>query len=147
MEKQIMEKQIVRFAGTDLDGRLAVVRALRKIKGISFMLASAACSAANIDPSIPIGKLDDQSLNKLEDVIKNLRIPEWMANRRKDPETGQTQHLIGTALDMKRKEDIAFLKKIRCYRGIRHELGLPVRGQRTRTSFRTKRVVGVRKKK
>lgn len=140
-------RAIVRFAGTDLDGRLPVARALRKIKGISFMWATAACAAADIDPVVPIGQLDEQSLQKLENIIKGSRVPEWMLNRRADPETGQSHHLIGAALDLKRKEDIAFLKKIRCYRGIRHELGLPVRGQRTRTSFRSKRAIGVTRKK
>jgi small subunit ribosomal protein S13 len=39
------------------------------------------------------------------------------------------------------------MKKIRCYRGIRHELGLPCRGQRTRGSFRKGSLVGVKRRK
>ncbi len=39
------------------------------------------------------------------------------------------------------------MRKIRCYKGIRHETGQPVRGQRTRSSFRTQKTVGVVKKK
>ena len=45
------------------------------------------------------------------------------------------------------KSDIDSMKKMRCYKGIRHELGQPVRGQRTRSSFRTGGIVGVVKKK
>ncbi|MHC1580348.1 MAG: 30S ribosomal protein S13, partial [Methanopyraceae archaeon] len=49
-------------------------------------------------------------------------------------------------LEMTVKQDIDRLKKIRAYRGIRHELGLPVRGQRTKSSFRRGKTVGVKKK-
>jgi small subunit ribosomal protein S13 len=43
--------------------------------------------------------------------------------------------------------DINELKRIKCYRGIRHAAKLPVRGQRTRGSFRTGKTVGVSRKK
>lgn len=36
-----------------------------------------------------------------------------------------------------RNKNIAFFKKINCYRGIRHKIGLPVRGQRTKTNAKT----------
>jgi small subunit ribosomal protein S13 len=45
------------------------------------------------------------------------------------------------------REDLNRLRKTRSYRGIRHELGLPVRGQRTKSSFRTGRTIGVSRKK
>ena len=70
-----------------------------------------------------------------------------MLNRRKDPVTGEDMHLSESDLTMGVRQDIEFLKKIRAYRGIRHELGLPVRGQRTRSSFRKGRTVGVQRKK
>ncbi|HDD46536.1 MAG TPA: 30S ribosomal protein S13, partial [Candidatus Aenigmarchaeota archaeon] len=44
------------------------------------------------------------------------------------------------------KLDINFMKKIKTYKGIRHALGLPVRGQRTRSSFRKGRTIGVKRK-
>lgn len=73
--------------------------------------------------------------------------PSWLLNRRKDVETGENSHLSGVALDLKKREDINRLRKIKSYKGFRHELGLPVRGQRTRSSFRRNKTVGVSKKK
>lgn len=143
----MQEKRIVRFMGTDLDGRLPVERALRKIKGIKFMLSKAICISANIDSRKKMGLLSDEELRNLENAIKNPKLPSWLLNRRRDRETGEDLHLVGSQLDLKKMEDISFLKKIRAYRGIRHELGLPVRGQRTRSSFRTQRTVGVSRKK
>jgi len=68
-------------------------------------------------------------------------------NHRKYIETGKDLHVVGSELDLKKREDINFLKRMRAYRGVRHEFGLPVRGQRTRSSFRTQKTVGVAKKK
>lgn len=97
-----------------------------------------------------IGSLSDEQLKKLEDVMKNpgsYGIPYHMLNRRGDPQTGQNKHLISSELNFAIKSDIDAMKKMRSYKGIRHELGLPVRGQRTRSSFRTGGIVGVVKKK
>jgi hypothetical protein len=74
-------------------------------------------------------------------------IPRYMLNRRIDPVTGEDMHLISSQLRFIVKSDIDAMRKMRSYKGIRHELGLPVRGQRTRTSFRGGRAVGVAKKK
>jgi len=70
-----------------------------------------------------------------------------MLNRRIDPSTGESKHLVSSELSLAIRSDIDFMKKIRCYKGIRHELGLPVRGQRTKSSFRTGMIVGVTKAK
>ena len=48
---------------------------------------------------------------------------------------------------MRLRDEINILKKIRSYRGIRHERGLPVRGQRTRANSRTGLTLGVSKKR
>ena len=70
-----------------------------------------------------------------------------MKNRRSDPETGVTSHLYGSDLDMKKEFDIKRMKKIKSYKGIRHTMKLPVRGQRTRSHFRKGgKAVGVMKK-
>ncbi len=74
-------------------------------------------------------------------------VPQWMFNRRKDTFTGKNFHLIGTEIDMARKEDIDLLRKIRAYRGIRHEKGKKVRGQRTRSTGRKGVTVGVIRRK
>ncbi len=70
-----------------------------------------------------------------------------MFNRKFDPQTGEHKHLIGSELKLAVKFNIDSMRKIRSYKGVRHELGLPVRGQRTRSSFRKGVIVGVIKKK
>jgi small subunit ribosomal protein S13 len=69
-----------------------------------------------------------------------------MFNRRKEPETGETKHITTSQVEFIQKMDIDREKKIRSYRGVRHSLGLPVRGQRTRSSFRKGTTVGVQRK-
>ena len=143
-------KKIVRLLATDLDGELTVRRALRRVKGIGFMFSRAICKISGVDPEKKIGSLNEEELKKLENCVKNPtaegNFPKWLLNRRKDMESGKYIHLVGSALDLRTREDINLLKRIRSYKGIRHELGLPVRGQRTRSSFRTQRTVGVTKK-
>ena len=70
-----------------------------------------------------------------------------MLNRRKDYATGQDIHLTGSDLVLTIKSDIDRMKKIKSWKGIRHALGLKVRGQRTRTTGRGGRTIGVTKKK
>lgn len=89
-------------------------------------------------------------MHKLEDIMANpqkYNIPSWMFNRRKDPEKGVTVHLTTSQLELTEKNDIDRMKKIKCYKGIRHILGQPVRGQRTRSSFRKNGTVGVQRTK
>ena len=139
-------RRIVRFLATDLDGNLAVGSALRRIKGVSHMFSNAVCLATNMDAKKKIGTLNEGELKLLESAIKNPQLPSWMLNRKKDIESGKDIHLVGSDLDLRKREDINFMKRIRCYKGVRHEFGLPVRGQRTRSSFRTQKTVGVSKK-
>jgi len=143
-------KGIVRIAEVDIPGEKRLRNALLHVKGIGHSLAKGIAIAAGLDPEIMIGSLSDEELKKLEDVIKNplkYGIPYHMLNRRFDPVTGEHKHLVGSDLVIAVKSDIDLMKKIRSYKGIRHELGLPVRGQRTRTSFRKGMIVGVSRKK
>lgn len=139
-------RKIVRLMATDIDGNLNLGRALRKIKGVSFMLSSSVCKITAMDPMRKIGSLSDEELKLLEENIKKPNAPVWMLNRRRDMETGENLHITGANLDLRKREDINVLRRIRAYKGIRHELGQPVRGQRTRSTFRTQRSVGVSKK-
>ena len=66
-------------------------------------------------------------------------------NRRKDIDTGKNIHIIGSDLSLQKEFDIKRLKKMKCYRGVRHSTGQPVRGQRTRSHFRKNKSVGVAK--
>lgn len=139
-------KHIVRIAGQDIEGSKKVAYALSKIKGIGINLANVIIKLADISPNERIGYLSDAKIRKIENIINSLhfqKIPPWMLNRAKDLETGENKHVIGADLILRIKSDIEFMKKIKCWKGIRHSLGLKVRGQRTRTTGRTGQTVGV----
>jgi len=141
-------KHLVRIANTDLNGEKDLLFGLRKIKGVNTMIANALCKITNHPITKKIGELSKEEIKKIESIlaspIKN-GIPEWMLNRRKDPETGTALHLITNDLMFSKESDIKRLKKIKCYRGTRHMHGLPVRGQRTKSNFRKNKgkVLGV----
>ena len=83
--------------------------------------------------------VNDDEIKKINDVIvnpKDYKVPSWMLNRRKDLETGQDRHLISADLTFSTDNDIKMQKMIRSYKGVRHILGQPVRGQRTKSNFR-----------
>ena len=97
-----------------------------------------------------MGDITDEQVKNLERILESPLdngIPTWMLNRRKDMETGTDLHVTGSKLAISFREDINNMRKMRAYRGIRHELGLPARGQRTKSSFRTGSSIGVRRKK
>lgn len=131
---------------TDIDGTLPLGKGLRRIKGINFMFSNAVCLLTKMDPKKKIGLMSADELKALENVIRTPPFPQWMLNRRKDLERNVV-HLLGNELQFVQREDINIMKRIRSYRGIRHEMGQPVRGQRTRSSFRTNKTLGVSKKK
>jgi len=143
-------KGIVRIAGKDIKGERSIYLGLTDIKGISFMFSNAICQVLGLDPRAKIGTLDEETIKKIEDVIANPKkygIPTWLLNRRKDIVTGEDKHLVMSDLDFAKKSDIQRLIDIQAYRGIRHMLGLKVRGQRTRSTGRKGRTVGVIRKK
>jgi len=142
-------KHIVRLAGKDLAGKKRVHLALADLKGVNFNFARAVAYAADVDPFIKLGELDKEQIGRLEKVLKaptEYGIPSWMLNRRKDYETGKNLHLVSADVAMMMRADIGRERRIRSRRGIRHELGLSVRGQRTRTTGRKGLVVGVKRK-
>ncbi len=140
---------IIRFAGTDIDGTQPVTYALTNVKGIGIKLANAIMEKSGISPEARMGYLSSAEVEKIEDILKNpgkYGIPQWLLNRRKDRETGNDLHLLGSDLVLQTKNDIEELKKIRSWRGFRHSYGLKVRGQRTRTTGRKGKAMGVKKK-
>ncbi|MCS7097128.1 MAG: 30S ribosomal protein S13 [Candidatus Methanomethylicia archaeon] len=138
-------RHIVRIAGQDVDGSLKVVYALSKIKGIGVNLAHVIIKLAEVSPDEKLGFLPEAKIKKLESIINSLpkHVPFWIVNRTRDLETNENKHLIGSDLILRVKADIEFMKKIKCWKGIRHALGLKVRGQKTRTTGRTGQTVGV----
>lgn len=132
-------RHIVRIVNTDLKGDKKIMMALQKIKGIGYTFSNFICFSAKIDPNKITGKLSNDDVLKLEDVIRNpakYDCPSWMMNRRKDYETGQDMHLITIDWDLTVDNDIKRMKKVRSYRGVRHMIDQPVRGQRTKSNFR-----------
>jgi small subunit ribosomal protein S13 len=140
---------IIRFAGTDIDGTQPVTYALTSVKGVGIKLANAIIEKSGISPEARMGFLSSSEVEKIEDILKNpgkYGIPLWLLNRRKDRDTGNNLHILGSDLVLQTKNDIDELKKMRSWRGFRHSYGLKARGQRTRTTGRKGKAIGVKKK-
>lgn len=143
-------KQIVRLISVDVEGSTKTFLALSRIHGISYNFSNAICNYLNLDKFKEIGTLTEDQLKKVEEVIKNPLqhgFPTFMLNRRKDIETGEDRHLIASDLKLRKEFDIKRMKNIRSYKGVRHALGLPVRGQSTRSHFHKGKSLGVKKPK
>ncbi|KAF5465706.1 hypothetical protein F2P56_015687 [Juglans regia] len=96
------------------------------------------------------GELTAAELDNLMVIVANPRqfkIPDWFLNRKKDYKDGKYSQVVSNALDMKLRDDLERLKKIRNHRGLRHYWGLRVRGQHTKTTGRRGKTVGVSKKR
>jgi len=142
-------RQILRVAGTNIDGTKKLIYGLGRIRGVGPSYAAAVVRASELRPEMRMGELSEGEVQKLEDVMKDpakYGLPARLYNRRKGLETGRDVHLIGPDLALSQKTDIDFMTDIRTWKGIRHSLGLKVRGQRTRTTGRKGRAVGVAKK-
>lgn len=145
--EQKYEEKLVRILSKDIEGKNTIYHGLTKIKGISWSMANAICKALKFDKRRKIGSLTNEEVKKITEFMNNPNLPVYLFNRRKDFETGTNKHMLGTNLELQHEFDIKRLKKIRSYRGYRHAMGLPVRGQRTRSHFRKNRgkSVGIKK--
>jgi small subunit ribosomal protein S13 len=141
-------KFIVRLAETDLNGERPLQLALGDIRGIGLRTAILAVDRAVLPRKMPIGDCTDEQLEKLGAALHDIPeyVPPWMLNRQNDLDSGADVQVFGPELAMNVREDINLMKKIRCYKGIRHETGQKVRGQRTKSNGRTGLTVGVTKK-
>jgi len=143
-------KYIIRMAETDLDGNKPVLYSIQGIKGIGYRLAESIVKKLDVNPREKMGNLDDETIEKIRKLVEEELsdfLPDWMVNHRKDYHTGEDRHILSSDLDLQIQNDINRLKRIRAYRGIRHEKGLPVRGQRTRSNGRRGLAVGVSRRK
>jgi len=139
----------LRIIDTDVDGTLKVSYALAKIKGVGPSLAEAMLRKASISSDKRAGFLSEGEIDRLEELIKDPvkgGLPSWLFNRRKEQETGRDNHLISSDLVLRTKMDIEKMKEIKSWRGYRHAYGLKVRGQRTKTTGRAGKALGVKKK-
>lgn len=147
-------RYIVRIVNKDLNGQYSVQRALHNIKGIGKRMAQIIAAAfekqTGIPPQTRLGDIPEEKDKELEEIIMHPDkhgIPNWSLNRRKDFETGSDSHLVMSELDFSLRKDLQRLNEIKSYRGMRHSWGLPVRGQKTKSTHRGKGgVVGVSKK-
>ena len=142
-------KGIVRLMDTDIEGNTKLLKSLIKVQGIKFAMANAICNYLDLDKNRKIGLFSTEEIKSMKELVENPhgKLPNWLLNRRKDPETGRDEHLITAGLKLKKEFDIKYMKKIKSYKGMRHAAGLPVRGQRTRAHFRTGSSLGVVKSK
>jgi len=145
-------KHIVRIANVDLPGNKPIRIALTNIKGIGTNFADTMCKIAHIDLRTKAGNLTTEQVDKLNRIIEapnKIGFPDWMLNRRRDLDTNETKHVITGTLIFLQDNDLKRLKKTKTLKGVRHQAGLPVRGQRTKAHFRKHKgkVVGVAKKK
>lgn len=142
-------RHILRVAGTNVDGTKKLVYGLTHIRGVGPSYTVAIVRAAEVPANSRFGELSEGEVQKLEDVMKDpakYGLPSRLYNRRKGLDSGRDMHLIGADLALSNKTDVDFMVGIRSWKGVRHSLGLKVRGQRTRTTGRKGRAVGVAKK-
>ena len=109
-----------RIAGVDVPAQKRIDIALRYIYGIGPTRSREILSKAQIDASMRANKLSEEEVSRIAGIIENDYVVE-----------GQLRRQV--------QQNISRLRKIRCYRGLRHIRGLPVRGQRTRTNARTRK--------
>jgi small subunit ribosomal protein S13 len=110
-----------RLLGVDIRGEKRIDVALRDIYGVGPVNSKQILLKANIEPSIRAKDLNEQQLSQIAHAVQE----------GKYVIEGDLRREVG--LDLKR------LQAIKCYRGIRHLRGLPVRGQRTQTNARTRK--------
>jgi small subunit ribosomal protein S13 len=123
---------VARIAGVDIPREKRVEVALTYIYGIGPTSAKKIIAKTSVDPDTRVRNLTEEEVNRIREVVDK----EYMVE-------GDLRRAV--SMNVKR------LIEIKCYRGIRHQRGLPVHGQRTRTNARTRRgprrTVGIRRKK
>lgn len=112
---------MARIAGVNVPDKKRVPIALTYVYGIGRTTAFKLCEKLGIDVQVRMGNLEEDKLNALRtEIEKSGMLIEGDLRRE-------------TSLNIKRLMDM------KCYRGLRHRSGLPVRGQRTKTNARTRK--------
>ncbi|HUP28406.1 MAG TPA: 30S ribosomal protein S13 [Chloroflexia bacterium] len=123
---------MARIAGVDIPRDKRVEVALTYIFGIGPTTAKHIIVKTNVNPDTRVRNLTEEEVNRIRETIDK-------------------EHMVEGDLRRQVSMNIKRLIEIKCYRGIRHQRGLPAHGQRTRTNARTRRgprrTVGVRRKK
>ena len=111
---------MARINGVDLPREKRVEIGLTYLYGIGRTSATKICAEVGIDPSTRVRDLTEEEVAKIRDYI-------------------DANYTVEGDLRRERRQNIARLMEIGCYRGLRHRKGLPVRGQRTHTNARTRK--------
>jgi small subunit ribosomal protein S13 len=111
---------MARIEGVAIPDNKKILYSLTYIHGIGLTSSRKILATANVDPEARVKDLDEASLNRVREIISQNHITE-----------GELKRLVSA--------NIKRLKDIGAYRGQRHKLGLPSKGQRTRTNARTRR--------
>ena len=110
---------MIRVSGVILPAKKHIVIALQSIYGIGATRAKEICEKISLDPTTVTSELADDVVKSLQKVVGEF------------PHEGDLRREVAS--------NIKRLKDIKCYRGLRHRLGLPVRGQKTKTNARTRK--------
>ncbi len=110
---------MIRISGVILSPNKHISIALRSIYGIGKTRALLVCSNCNIPSNMKVSQLQDDATVIIQKYINEFEVEGDLRRR--------------IAINIKR------LRDIKCYRGMRHRLGLPVNGQRTKTNARTRK--------
>jgi small subunit ribosomal protein S13 len=137
--KKEEEVTLVRVLGRDIRGDIKIKSALTKINGISWAVSNAVCKILELEKERRIQDFSKEELARIEDFMKQPELPVFLKNRRNDLDSGDDLHMSGMDLKLRKEFDLKRMKKIKSYKGIRHAVGLPVRGQRTKANFRRNR--------
>lgn len=109
-----------RIIGIDIPANKRLVISLTYIYGIGNALAKELVNKLQLDPDMKAGKLTEEDIARINSIL-------------------QTDYVVEGDLRRQVQNNIKRLIAIHCYRGQRHRVGLPVRGQRTRSNARTRK--------
>ena len=109
-----------RIVGNDIPDQKSIWISLTYIPGIGKFSSEQILKEAEVDGATKAGKLTEDELSRITQIIDR-------------------SYIVGGQLRRQVSQNIARLREIACYRGLRHRRGLPVRGQCTQSNARTRK--------
>jgi len=109
-----------RLLGVDVPNEKQIQHSLTYLYGIGLHSAREVCEKLRIEPTRPARELGEDELGRIAALLER-------------------DYVVEGPLRRQITQNISRLREVKCYRGIRHRLGLPVRGQRTKTNARTRK--------
>lgn len=109
-----------RLLGVDIPNDKQVQYSLTYLYGVGLYTARELCQSLNIDPTRKASELTEEEVSRLAAMLER-------------------DYTVEGPLRRQITQNIGRMREIKCYRGLRHRAGLPVRGQRTKTNARTRK--------